>query len=235
MSFLKFYDDEQKRWPQLHVNGIWCDQDFSGYGRRNGRGYYAEGRLGKEEALEGIKRLAANFGIRLNGKRRIRSLSDNNATPVSIRFTRGNRRSRAGRNHIILNLDWADWLTVAHEVAHNYYFRKLASSTRSGHVYHGRRMAGIVDRFAAWVVAQGWHQGTLAHELAVAGTSKAARQAERAREAASPEPIDARIARRRAQVKRLETKLKATTTRLKRARRSLAALERAAARKEAGR
>lgn len=197
---LRYYDDERERWTKLE-------------------GGYALGkkaRLGPAEATAGIKRLANHFGL---------SLKD-----VDIDFTSGNRWSRAGGCHITLNLDWASWLTVAHEVGHTYYRRKYSWEYQKKHNAHGKAHARIVDRFAAWIMAQGWHEGTLAHEVALAETARAARQQERERAAATPEPIEARIARRRAQVKRLEAKLKGTTTRLKKARRSLAALERAAAR-----
>ena len=211
MSYLKFYKDERERWPQL------C------WGR-------AVARMGAAEAELGIRRIAAHFGLSLRGTHNNKGFRL--GEPVSIRFTSGNRRSRAGFYRIIINLDWADWLVIAHEVAHTYYVRRLAFETRSGRNAHGRRTAGIIDRFAAWIVEQGWHLGTLAHEVAAEEESRAARHAVREREAAMPEPIDARISRRRAQVKRLEAKLKGTTTRLKKARRSLAALERSAARKK---
>jgi hypothetical protein len=184
-----------------------------------GRGGYALGkkaRLGAEEAEAGIRRLANHFGLSLK--------------QVEIRFTSGNRSSQAGRWDITLNLDRASWLTVAHELAHNYYRRKYSFERRQGRNEHGPALARIIDRFAAWIMEQGWHLGTLAHELAVAGEARAARRASAERAAATPEPVEARIARRRAQVKRLEAKLKGTATRLKKARRSLAALERSAAR-----
>jgi hypothetical protein len=197
---LRFYDDERERWAKLE-------------------GGYALGkkaRLGEEEAEAGIGRLANHFGLSLK--------------QVDIGFTSGNRWSRAGRHNITLNLDWASWLTVAHELAHTYYRHKYSFERRRGHNEHGPALARIIDRFAAWIMEQGWHLGTLAHELAVAGEARAARRASAERAAATPEPVEARIARRRAQVKRLEAKLKGTATRLKKARRSLAALERSAAR-----
>jgi hypothetical protein len=197
---LRYYDTERERWAKLE-------------------GGYALGkkaRLGPAEATAGIKRLANHFGLSLKN--------------VDIDFTSGNRWSRAGGYHIILNLDWASWLTVAHEVGHCYYRRKYSWEYQKKHNAHGKAHARIVDRFAAWIMAQGWHEGALAHEVALAETARASRQQEHERAAATPPPIEARIARRRAQVKRLEAKLKGTTTRLKTARRSLAALERAAAR-----
>jgi len=187
---LKFYDDERRRWPQL----VWHGGKVA--------------RIGPEEAEAGIRRLASHFGISLRGRR---TGPAREHFPVSIRFASGNRRSTASRNQITINLDWADWLVVAHEVAHTYWYRRLSFTTRAGHNAHGRRMAAIVDRFAAWILEQGWHEGSLAHELAVADEARVHRQEERERTAATPEPIDARIARRCAQVKRLETKMRDAT------------------------
>jgi hypothetical protein len=227
---LKFYAGERKRWPQLAAK---CDLRY--YDEKSAvvevyrvdglpastsrpwcrRRWEALGRMGAEEAELGIRRLAAKFGLSLRG--------------VNIRFTSGNRHSKAGHDSIVLNLGWASWLVIAHEVGHNYVFRKLRRS-QEGRRMHSRKLNELVDKFCAWIAEQGWHQGALAHEIAVKEVARARLDAEREHLAALPEPAGARVARRRMQVKRLETKIRSLTTRLKRAKRSLAAMERSAAR-----
>jgi hypothetical protein len=118
-------------------------------------------------------------------------------------------------------MDHATWLLVAHEVAHTYTQVRM-SPARRGHGWHNRVHRRITDRFATWITAQGWQDGTLAQEMAVAEASAPAP----VREAATPPPIEARIAQRERQVKRLTTKIRALTTRLHRAQRSLSALQR---------
>jgi hypothetical protein len=213
MPHLQFYADERERWPQLHQSG-YSSNEVGRDGYKVRHRYYVHGRMDRPEILAGIQRLASRFGLSLKG--------------LEIGWTSGRRTSAAGRNHATFNLDWCDWLTVVHELAHVYWFRKLAYGTRQGRNKHGRRMAGIVDRMAAWVVEQGWHLGTLAHEVALAELELEARHQEREKLAAMPEPIEARIARREEQVKRLERKIKALTTRLRTAHRSLGALQRSA-------
>jgi hypothetical protein len=171
-------------------------------------------RGGWSEVEEGIRRLALAHSLPLRG--------------VEIKPTSGCRSSRAGTHRIIINMESATWLLVAHEVAHTYTIKKL-SVDRRGHGWHNRVHARITDRFAAWIVAQRWHQGDLAHELALAEIAQAG--AARERTAATPPPIDVRIAHRERQVKRLTTRIRALTTRLKRAQRSLAALRRSAERR----
>jgi hypothetical protein len=161
--------------------------------------------LGREEVELGIRRLAREFGLPLRG--------------VHIEFTSGNRHSRAGRRRIRINMDFANWLLVAHEVGHTYWFTKY-HARREGRRSHGRQLAKIIDRFCEWITTQGWAHGALAHELALQEVSF--EQEERA--AATPPPIESRIARREAQIARLERRIKALTTRVKRAKRSLAAL-----------
>lgn len=204
---LKFYADEAARWPQLHLSPGHRYVDSAGktHVRRN---------MDEAEVELGIRRLSRKFGLSLKH--------------VGIEFTRGNRHSHAGRNVIRINMDFAGWLLIAHEVAHVYYRRKLAFETRDGRVEHGRRMAGIVDRFAAWIIQQRWHEGELAHEVALDEMAREARREHKERLAATPPPIEARIEHQAEQVTRLERKVKTLTTRLKTARRSLAALERQA-------
>lgn len=168
--------------------------------------------VGAEEAEAGIRRLARRFGLSLKH--------------VAIGFTSGRRWSRAGSHQITLNLDWAGWRTIAHEFAHTYYRRKYSFVRRYGHNEHGRAHRRLVDRFCAWIIEQGWHQGTLAHEVAVAEMARAAQQKEREIAAACPPPIEARIAHRQDQVARLTRKIKALSTRRTNALRSLRGLER---------
>lgn len=222
MANLRYYEDERARWAQLSMPMTW----------RAGRPY-AHGRMGEAEATTGIRRLAAKFGLPLT--RRPAAKFGLPPQRVEITFTHGRRHSCAGYHEININTDWSDWLVVAHEVAHTYYRRKYAFETRQGHNHHGRAHARIVDRFCAWIVEQGWHLGALAHEVALAEIEQARQHLQRERVAACPPPIEARIAHRQEQVRRLERKIKALTTRLKSARRSMGALERVKAKQEAGR
>jgi hypothetical protein len=186
---LKFYADERKRWPQLAAK---CDLRY--YDEKSAvvevcrvdglpastsrpwcrRRWEALGRMGAEEAELGIRRLAAKFGLSLRG--------------VNIRFTSGNRHSSAGQNSIAVNLDWASWLVIAHEVGHVYVFRKLRRS-QEGRRMHSRKLNELVDKFCGWIVVQGWHEGVLAHEIAVREVARARLDAERERLAAMPEQI----------------------------------------------
>lgn len=172
------------------------------------------GKIGAEEAELGIRTLATHFGLSLKH--------------VDIRFTQGRRWSKGGYNTIVINLDGASWLLIAHEVAHCYQQRKLKRPRR----WHSKAHRRITDRFCAWILTQGWMEGALAHEVALEGLQREARATEERRLAAEPPPIDQRITHRQAQVKRLETKIRMLTTRLKTAKRSLAALERVAAKQE---
>jgi hypothetical protein len=158
------------------------------------------------EVEEGIRRLAAAHSLPLRG--------------IDIRPTSGCRHSKAGARRIVINMDCASWRIVAHEVAHT-YTQVCLSPERRGYGWHNRVHRRITDRFCRWVLEQGWKDGSLAHELALA--ERARLEAPRA-VAATPPPIEIRIAHRERQVKRLTTRIKSLTTRLKRARRSLASL-----------
>lgn len=167
-------------------------------------------RIDRDEAELGLRRLAANFGLSLRR--------------VSVEFTSGNRWSRGGCNLVRINTDNISWLLVAHELAHCWISRK--HSRHSGPRWHNKAHRRVVDRFCGWILEQGWLEGSLAHEVALEAIQRKAQALEDRSSAAEPPPIDDRIARRAAQVRRLETRIKALTTRLKTARRSLAALER---------
>lgn len=150
-----------------------------------------------------------------------------NVEPVKLLVTSGNRYSKAWWNRIQLNMDWANWLTLAHEFAHTWC---RVQQTGRGQRAHGKEHAERVDILCRWIEREGWHTGNLAHEMALKEDAKRARGYERA--ASRPPPPSDRqlkILRRRAQVARLERKVKALTTRLRTAKRSLAALERAEA------
>ena len=175
----------------------------------------AANRIGQPEAELGIRRICRQFNVRLKH--------------ITLRFTRGHRTSNAGKYSITINMDYCNWLTIAHEVAHTYHANKYKRDEN----WHGKTHARIVDRFAAWILAQGWHLGTLAHEVALAEVTDAQQAQARALVAAMPIPIDARIERRAAQVVRLTRKIKTLTTRRASALRSLNALKRAQAKAQA--
>jgi len=181
---------------------------------------HESGRIGRDEAELGIRTLAAHFGLSLRG--------------ASIEFTSGHRWSRGGYNLIRINTDYLSWLLIAHEVAHCWCHRRaLRQTTRSGiRRCHNKAHRRVVDRFCGWILGQGWLEGALAHEVAVEAIRREAQAHEERREAATPPPIEKRIAQREAQVKRLETRIKALNTRLKTARRSLSALGRVKAKQE---
>jgi hypothetical protein len=161
----------------------------------------------------------------------------------SLRFTSGNRRSRAGASRIIINMDRASWHTIAHEVAHTMDFvdrrKRIAAMQplQAAHAarwrkivhrrYHGKWHTKFMDRIYDYIVANDWNKGALKLKV---------EQVESVREervAAKGTALNSRarkIELRRAQILRLGRKIKALDTRLRRARRSLGALERAEAR-----
>jgi hypothetical protein len=166
------------------------------------------------EAEEAICRWVAHYG---------------KVQPVVL-VTRGNRMSSYNRtrHRIRLNMDWADWLTVAHEMAHILAPRKTVDGRKTH--WHGSEHAEFVDILCRWILREGWHTGNLAHELALGEDAQRQRVVVRERVAACTAPIELRIQKREQQVKRLSTKIKALTTRLKTANRSLASLRRSASR-----
>lgn len=166
-------------------------------------------RIDYDEARLGICRLAAHFGLSLRR--------------VSIEFTSGRRWSLGGHYLIRINMDMVSWLLIAHEVAHCWISRKHARRSPRCHNKAHRR---VTDRFCRWIQEQGWREGSLAHEVALEGIQRETESRQERRAAAEPPPIEHRIAQREAQVKRLQTHIKALTTRLRRAQRSLSALER---------
>jgi hypothetical protein len=141
-GMLKYYVDEANRWPELDEQlprGAW------------------------DEVSEGIRRLARAHNIPLRG---VKTGPPGPRPPVRLCPVYGCRPTQAGFDHIVINMDDASWLTVAHEVAHTYCTSFLSPDQR-GYGFHNSVHARVVDRFAAWIVAQGWHKGTLAHELAL--------------------------------------------------------------------
>lgn len=190
MPYLKCYEEEAERWPQLS---------------------YPNGRCSSEEAEVVVRKLTRHFRL---------------PSALTVYWTSGRNYSRAFYRAVVLNVDHLNYRIVAHEFAHSWasqggYQGKWEKQKRP----HGRLHRKLTDRVCRYIIKQGWHEGVLAHGLAVVGLRR--KEAERA--AAQPPPLDARIAKRQEQVKRLERKVKALTTRLKRAKRSLSALERRAA------
>lgn len=205
MSALAYYDEEKVRWPQL-----------AGYppcGRNSGGLVGRPGWLTREEAEVAVPKLARHFGIKVDG---------------GLCFTSGRNHSTAYYRAITLNVTWLSWLLVAHELAHCLH-RQQYREAGSGERFHGRRHARLTDRLCRYIVKQGWHEGALAHALAL----KAERAELRVKAAACPPPIEARIVHRQDQVARLTRKIKALSTRRTNALRSLRGLERQRAKMEA--
>ncbi len=215
MADLLYYREENERQPEMHA-----------------------ARCSPEEAVAAMARLDRHF------------LKVRKPWFTRVEFTSGNRMSRQEGQTITLNVQGLSWLLVAHEFAHRWHgqrvqlqIRKLSERhpfgvTRPPGVAkrierlrrqraHGRHHARLVDRVCAYIAAKGWDKGELAHPIAL----KLHRERTREARAACPPPIDARIAHREAQVKRLETKIRGLTTRLKKAKRSLGALQRSAPRR----
>jgi hypothetical protein len=147
-----------------------------------------------------------------------------------LRWTSGNRFSRAGIDSMTINSNARSWLLLCHELAHTWhrqrhFHRGIGGSYRS----HGKDHRRLVDILCGYVLRQEWHVGGLWPRV----------------DTLTPKPVQAprtserqhRIDLRRNQIARLERKIKGLTTRLRNARRSLSALERVeaqAARKEGG-
>jgi hypothetical protein len=171
-------------------------------------------RCTEEEAVVAVRKLHRHF-----------LGDDGGAQPTEVVFTSGNRSSHAGYGRTItLNRDALTWLLVAHEFAHRWDSRRFHRGLPSGSGWHDRHHARLVTRVCRYIERKGWHTGAIAHDLALAHEREQQRQAR----AACPPPLDARIEKRRQQVKRLTTKIKGLTTRLRSAQRSLRALERVA-------
>ena len=159
----------------------------------------------------------------------------------SIVPTSGNRNSHWNprRREIRLNV-WKksvneSWRTAIHEFAHALDDKLRPNAAR----WHDGPFMDLVLDLCGVIVERGWHL-SIPIERAIAEAAEFTRRADReaaraVREAAlsAPAAVRARkIEKRREQIARLERKLKNLTTRLASARRSLAALERAASKKE---
>lgn len=168
-----------------------------------------------EDARTLILRLAKEHGVRID----------------EVRKTSGRRGSfwRSRERRVVLNAA-EGWPTAIHEFAH-----ALDDKLRpESHRWHDSAFLDLVDDLCRVVEARGWHKSIPLERVAEEATAYALKQAREAREVEkrSPENIRARkIESRKAQVAWLATRIKMLTTRLKKARRSLAALERAASRK----
>lgn len=153
-----------------------------------------------DEAIAGIKKLCRHFKIR---------------EPNLFR-TSGNRISCANGRQLTLNISHLNWLLVVHELAHTWHSQRHTANPARHFRWHGKTHVRLVDRMARYVLKKEWHKNAIVKP-----------KVER------PVPtVDAiraaKIASRQKQIKRLETRIKSLTTRMKSARRSLAALERAA-------
>lgn len=225
MADLKYYRDENARWPTVH-----------------------EAEHTVFEARVAIDRLQRHFKV--------------GGGAIDLEWTSGGRIPKANNRRILLNLSFPRWLTLLHEFAHvwqgrrrNAEFqdalaadreRRAADPTSTAsrgeldrafllayprELAHGRRHARLVDRAVRYALRCGWIDGSI--ERAVRERSERLRALAIARREARGPVEDPRIVRRRAQVARLESRIKSLSTRLSRAKRSLAALERARDRKPA--
>jgi hypothetical protein len=121
-------------------------------------------------------------------------------------------------------------LLVAHEVGHHLdSWARERNGLILGERWHGKRHRRIVDRICRWLRREGLESAL----LACAGKRETVERVEaKARAAACPPPLDARIAHRQAQVERLERRIRILSTRLRTAKRSLSALLRSQSRRE---
>lgn len=167
----------------------------------------------------------------------IRRLAEENGVRIyRIERTSGRRNSvwYETERRIVLNAganDAVSWGTAIHEFAHALDHKIRPKSSRR----HDTAFMDLVLDLCRIVRDRQWHISIPA-ERKVAESEAAKRDADRAerrrvREAIESNPHNVRtkkIERRRAQIARMERKIKALSTRLKSAKRSLAALERAA-------
>lgn len=134
-----------------------------------------------------------------------------------IEVTSGNRYTWPRDGVWYVNPDghhgWSGWKSLVHDLAHYLHGRVLNPEERP----HSRAHARLELKLAKEVARRGWLDGSL--KPATPKLRLVTPESERER----------KIERRRAQVARLERKIKALTTRLRRAKRSLAGLERARA------
>lgn len=75
-----------------------------------------------------------------------------------VKWTRGNRFSRATESKIILNYENLNWLLVAHEFAHCLHAQKY-HRTGTKMRWHGKRHRRLVDRIAAIIEKKEWVDG----------------------------------------------------------------------------
>lgn len=167
-------------------------------------------RLSQHEARKAVDRLRRHFLGR-------------ESRPIAVSFTSGNRRSHADcSSSVTLNVRDLNWLLVAHEFAHCWDFTRRRWKCR-----HDKKLAKLVDRVCAYILKQGWHEHALAHDLAL---REDGRRATEERNAAPPS-VDDRLAVKYEQLARLESKRKRLDTLISKKKRSISAIERAAARK----
>lgn len=131
--------------------------------------------------------------------------------PYGFNETSGNRNTWIRGAIFVINVG-RGWSDLIHSFSH-WYHRANFPGDRP----HSKRHARIEAKLRRWAVARGWMAGVLARpEVVVVPPTKSEERAKL-------------IERRRAQIARLDRKIKALTTRRRTAARSLGALERAAA------
>jgi hypothetical protein len=131
--------------------------------------------------------------------------------PYRITETSGNRYTWLRGSEFRVNVE-KGWGDLIHLFSHWYYTEKIGGRP------HSKVHARIERKLRAWAIKNGWMNGAL----------------KKAELPPIPPPLIAdirakKIEKRQRQIKGLERKIKALTTRLKRAKRSLGALERYAA------
>jgi hypothetical protein len=193
MAWLKYYEEERERHPDLNAVKVTSDN----------------------EAIRAIRKLSRHYGVRC----------------PEVCFTSGRRNSSANAHRIKLNRDDFSWLTVIHEFCHTWDRQKYRNAYLNRRA-HGKTHIKLVNRACAYARKKGWPAGALKDKeaLAVVEVNRPMVQVAAAACPVAPD-TDRRIAKREAQIKRLERRIKALTTRVKRARRSLGALQRSKARR----
>ncbi len=136
-----------------------------------------------------------------------------NKFPLPCVETSGNRVTWTHQGTYRINAG-NGWIDLLHLFSH-WYFRRTNGEDRP----HSKKHARLEVKLRKYAIKHGWLTGSLRrHEKPEAPAST------------KDEARAKLIERRRAQVIRLERKIKALTTRMKKAKRSLGALERAAGR-----
>lgn len=156
-----------------------------------------------DEIVVALKKLCRHFKIQ----------------PPRLELTSGSWKSHANRYVLRINRDRASWLLLIHELGHTWHDQR---DGRANENWHGRTHRKLVNRLARYVLKQRWHAGPIAAQIAAREQKRAATEVLRRN------PTRAmKIEKRRAQIAKLDKKIKLLTSRRRTAARSLAALERA--------